>query len=56
MQQLPSQKLFIVFLEMPNGDVRNVSVKASSPEIAGKRAMKRVRKAVKVHRVERDTR
>ena len=53
MRQKPSQKLFVVFLEMPKGGVRIVNVNASSPEIAAKRAMKRVAGAVKVHRVER---
>jgi hypothetical protein len=47
------QKLFLVFLEMPNGGTRHVNVKASSSEVAGKRAMKRVSGAVKVHRVEK---
>jgi len=52
-RQAPSQKHFVVFLEMPNGGIRNVSVKATSSEIAAKRAMKRVHSAVKVHRVEK---
>jgi len=47
-----TQKHFIVLLEMPKGGIRNISVRASSSDIAGKRAMKRVPSAVKVHRVE----
>ncbi len=54
MQFPTSQKHFIVSLEMPKGSQRHINVKASSSEIAGKRAMKRVRNAVKVHHVKED--
>ncbi len=49
----PQQKLYLVFIEMPNGGIRNVNVKASDSETAGRRAMKRVSGAVRVHRVEK---
>ncbi len=53
MRQKSNQKVFAVFLEMPKGGVRSTIVKATSSEVAGRRAMKRVAGAVKVHRVER---
>lgn len=48
MQFPSSQKHFIVTLEMPGGGSRHIEVKASSKEVAGKRAMKRVARAIKV--------
>lgn len=46
------QKLFVVFLEMPSGGVRHINVKAADSNTAGRRAMKRVSGAIRVHRVE----
>lgn len=51
-QPKPQQKLFVVFLEMPQGGVRNVKVRATTSETAGRRAMKRTTGAVRVQRVE----
>jgi len=51
-QNKSQQRLFLVFLEMPTGGVRHIKVKATDANIAGRRAMKRVSGAVKVHRVE----
>lgn len=53
MQAKSAQKLFVAFLEMPGGGVREVKVKAASSEAAGKRAMKRVQNAIAVRRVEK---
>jgi len=53
MQAKSQQKLFVAFLEMPNGGVRDVKVKAASSEAAAKRAMKRVQGAVACRRVEK---
>lgn len=54
--KLPSlQNHYVVTLETVNGGSRHIHVKASSSEIAGKRAMKRVPKAIGVRYIEKDT-
>lgn len=49
----PQQKLFLVFLQMSLGGIREAKVKASDGETAGRRALKRVSGSEKVIRVEK---